>query len=270
MRRLAGKPPSTVVGEQTLPGAAGGFDKASLNGEFSFCPRLLTIPESGWVELQIGTNDYCPAHAEALSPVYNVKVLSRAEHAKLIQDQMAALADKLENIAAREEQTKADNEALAKLSDKELTGEEATAKLAEQAKAEQANAEAVKKLGEQIKETAKEALRNKDIPKDVLQKLAKMGASMDKLADQAMPDAADAMAQAAGESKAEDRKKDLADAVKKQEEIIKEMRENGKQLDNAQKRIDVDSYINRLKLCATSQTEQVAQAKLASPRFGRP
>lgn len=274
VRRVAAKAPDQAPDqapapagpEQVMPVASGAPTMAQMDGEFVFSPKLLGIPEGSAAEFEAGAADYCPAHAVGRSPTHRIVILTRAEHARLIQDRMAELSNQMEELASAEEQRKEAAEALAKNADAALESAESAQKLAEQAASEKGNAQALKKLNEQIQETTRQAMRNKDMPKDLLEKMAQIASDVQKAAEEESPAASDAMESAQGKPGAKERREETKKAAEHQQKVVDALRKNAKELDKVQRQLNAESFINRLRKEATEQTQRVEAAKVMLPK----
>lgn len=241
------------------PVVRGGPAKAAIGGEFIFSPKLLGIPEGSVVELQVGAGDYCPGHAEGLSQVHRVQVMTTSEHAKLVQDMMIDASGKMDDMANVERQLL---DALAELSKDpaKAATPEGMKHLEDIKKAEQKNAQEMRKMDEKLTDITRQAIANKDIPKDTMEKMAEMSKDMQDAAKESDA-AAKAMDKAQSAQSPEDKKKETDKAAKHQEEAEKKLRKNSKKMDDVQKKLDARNFANRLQHEAELQDERSQTAK---------
>lgn len=182
-----------AMGATGLPGGASGVadgkpqDK-QLAAETRFAPKALGIGP-GRVTLRAVALDYKPDRAESESAPYTIVILDRAEHAKLVQQMLEKIAQRIEELGRTEQQqietTQRLREELAKLMDQ-----------APNAKARQALEKEIQDLKDKLAASKAKTPRDEkeiaDLEKALAQKqaeLAKLGEDdmrkqLDKLADQ--------------------------------------------------------------------------------------
>ena len=75
----------------------------SLAGQYRFAPALLHLPEDSVVTLRAVAKDYFPGRKRSESSLHRIFILSREEHARLVQQQFEKMLAELEEVTRREE-----------------------------------------------------------------------------------------------------------------------------------------------------------------------
>jgi len=234
----------------------GAHDKKSLEAEFIFSPNQLKIPKSSTVKLRLITNDYLPNRKDVISPDYKIYILSKEEHAKLIQDRFEALTAKMEGIAMQEDENMQKNIMISEMTPDELNSEKGKKAIEESLEAEKANAQRMKQMIDEGMELVKEALKNDEFNEEQLQEWTEMLEELEELAEEEMQDVQKDLAKA-GQS--QDSKKSplrlegLKSAIKKQEEILRQMRRLSKELDEDMKKATLKNFAARLRNMAKEE-----------------
>ena len=224
--------------------AKGSPDKTKIDSEFMFCPRLMNIPEKTIVTLQSTANDYFPKRPATLSRQYKIYVLSRQEHASLIQQELESIMAKLEDLVWREEENLEKNSDIGKLPEQEMKKEETSEKIAEQENAEKSNSEDLEMQNEKILKLIEEALRNSEFPAKTLAEWAKIlktasevsGTDM-KAVEKSLDNARD------GKKRAEE----MRNAVEEQQELIEKLKGLMKKMDDSLSNLNMENFVGRLK-----------------------
>ena len=110
----------------TRPVSQGAPDCQTLEGVFAFSPIACHVPAETDVRLCAYATDYLPGRKPAMSAMHRIYVLSRARHAKLIQEQMDVMHARIEDRAREEERLLEKTRALAKLTPAQLAEERRT------------------------------------------------------------------------------------------------------------------------------------------------
>ena len=228
----------------------GGTDVKNLETQFIFSPNQLNIPKSSTVKLRLLTNDYLPGRKDVLSPEYKIYILSKEEHSKLIQERFEALTAKMEGVAMQEDENMQKNIMTSEMSPDELNSEKGKKAIEEALEAEKANAQRLKQMIDEGMELVKEALKNDEFNEEQLQEWTEMLEELEELAEEDMEKVQGDLAQA---SQAQDSKKSplrlegLKSAIKKQEEILRQMRRLSKELDEDMKKAALRNFAARLR-----------------------
>ena len=205
----------------------------ALNSTFKFSPILHGIPADTVVNLRASAADYFPGRRAAESPSYRIYVLSREEHARLVQQQFEKLMGELDDIARREEGLLEAAKELKQMKPEDLKGEEAGKKLERQANEQNNVAEKLNDIAKQGNEALREAMRNSSIPTDQLKEWAKAMEQMKSLANQKMAQASKSLSNA--QQQPGQRSDKVDEAAKTEQEILNELQEmqkkGGKNID---------------------------------------
>ncbi|MDP6522677.1 MAG: hypothetical protein QGH15_00525 [Kiritimatiellia bacterium] len=226
----------------------GAPDVDNLSGEFTFSPLTAHVPEETLLSLYAYASDYYPGRTPSMSLLYRIYVLSKAQHAKLIQDRMEALQARIDDLAREEEDLLEANRKTTGLSPDKLASDKTTAELKERRFNEESNAEQLEGLSKEAQDLLKEAMRNSGIPESTLAKWSEMAKSMSDLAGNEMKQAAQALRQAS--TGGQKRKQDLDKAIELEKEILAALRKMEQDLDKSINDMLAMNFINRLRLAA--------------------
>ena len=240
-----------VQGMQTLTNGAP--DARVLEARFTFSPITAHVPEETLITLCAYAADYFPARKPAMSLVYRIYVLSRAKHAKLIQQQMEALQAKLEDLSRDEEALLDENKAIGEQTPEDLASAKTTEALKEKALDEASQAEQLARLAKETEALLKEALRNTEIPEETLRRWSELMEAMEQLAGGEMKESVNALQQA-GRGK-EARKEKLDEAVALEERILAALREMEEGINTSLADMLAKSFINRLRMAAATEQD---------------
>ncbi len=249
----------------STPLGACGPDKAAAEGTYRFAPSILGLPEDVTVSMQASVVDYFPGRKPVQSPVYRVVILSRAEHAKLLQQQLQGILARLDEASREQERLLQSEMELAAQKAAELTNERTTEALKSDERAERATAQRMEELAKELGDLAKEALRNKDVPDKLLQEWAKLAAEMKQLAGGQMQAASQEMAQAQAQGEEQPRREDIEKAVEEMRQALEAMRQMQKKGDKSSQNMAARNFVNRLKAVAKTEGGIAANLKKVLP-----
>jgi hypothetical protein len=215
-------------------------------GALGIAPQKLTL--RGYTE------DYFPDRERVYSDPVTIYVLTRDEHAQLLKSQFDRAITELEDLARRELNEFEENQRLEKLEGEELQNEENRRRLEAQEQAEAENTRRMEELTERMEELLKDAARNGDIDKETMQKMAEALRAMQELSSQDMPEVRDKLGDAQEQSNTPEKaEQDLAEAVEKQQEVLEKMQEAVEKANDANRRFEAGTFVNRLKKAAQEQ-----------------
>ncbi len=243
----AEKPGESVV-VRTL--AEGKPELRVLPAKFEFSPAVLGIPGDTRVTLYALSKDWLPDRVPSKSSTHYIHVLSRESHARLIQEQFEKLMARVEELARRQEALLAAGEELANLPPEQLTDPATAEKLEAQAREQLELAKAMERVAQETAETLREALRNPELSKDTLEKIAKQAQAMHALGSAAMPEASQSLAKAGESQSAEARAQQLKEAMAREKEILEKMRAMQKEASQNMDRLAAENMALRLRKIA--------------------
>jgi hypothetical protein len=235
--------------------AQGAPDRAELDGVFRFSPVARGVPGDTTVELWACALDYKPGRAPSQSPVYRIYVLSRAKHAKLLEERAQAVQARLEEIKREEEALLARNLDVGDRGDEQIAAEKATAELGETERGERADARHLAELSREMASLAREALRNRDLRESEVLDWAALAEKMERLSAGAMPQAADAMRSAQRSRAAPQRRESVREAVASQRDILRQLGEMVREANESAESLAARNFMNRLREAARKQGE---------------
>ena len=229
----------------------------TLQGRFRFSPMTFHVPEESMVMVCAYANDYLPGRRPSCSALHRIYVLSRAQHAKLIQQRLAAVQGRLDELASEEAALLERHKQLAALPNEELASEKVTKRLRKDEKSQLDHAAELKELADIARDLLKEALRNKDIPESALRKWSALMDMVAGLSKNEVPAAAGSLGQSGRSAK--DRAKHLAEALKLERDIVEALRAAESDIAKSIEDMMAMSFVNRL-LLAASREKQIADA----------
>ena len=236
----------------------GSPDAKKLEAEFIFSPNQLKIPKSSTVKLRILCNDYLPGRKDIISPEYKIYILSKEEHAKLIQERFEALTAKMEGIAMQEDENMQKNIMLSEMTLDELNSEKGKKAIEESLEAEKANARRMKQMIDEGMELVKEALKNEEFNEEQLEEWTEMLEELEELAEEEMQEVQEDLAkssQSQESKKSPLRLEGLKSAIQKQQEILRQMRKLSKELDEDMKKATLKNFAARLRNMAKEENK---------------
>ena len=236
---------------QERPLAAGAQNLTATNLTARIAPLAWQIPEGVTLCLQACAVDYFPERTPATSAVVRVHILSRAEHARLVQEQARQLLARLEDVAREEERLLANSTELSQRPEAELKSDKTAGDLRENENGERANSQGLEKLAQTLGKLTQEALRNRDIKPDALAKWLEQAGKMQQAAAQPMAQAAQALAKA--QTQAEGRAQQSAQAAAKEAEALAQIREVQQSAQATIDQMTARNFVNRLREAAKQQ-----------------
>ena len=238
-------------GELTLE--TGGPTRMNLAQPFSFSPANLNIEPQKLV-LHSWTEDYKPGRDRVYSEPVVLYILTHDEHAQVIKNRFDKAIGELEDIARKEQNLNDENMRLEKKDAKELQTEEGRKKLEAQQNSESENRERMQELTKNMEELFKDAVRNGEIDKDVLKKMAKALQSMRELSEQDLPKVEQKLQDAQSQRNTEQKsQEDLKKAVEEQKKALEKMKQALKEANEANQKFEASTFVNRLKRAAGEQ-----------------
>ncbi len=246
--------------------AQGAPDRVELAGAFRFSPAARRVPGDTTVELWASALDYKPGRAPSQSPVYRIYVLSRAKHAKLLEERAQAVQARLEEIKREEEALLARNLDMAERNDEQIAAEKSSTELSETERGERADARHLAELSREMADLAREALRNRDLQEKEVMDWASLAEKMERLAGGDMPKAADAMQSAQRNRSAAPRRESVQESVAAQREILRRLGEMAREANESAENLAARNFINRLREAARKQEEMAGAVEAGLAR----
>jgi len=192
-------------GERLL--AAGGPKVDSLDAVGTFSPAALSIaPQT--VEVRAFAEDYLPGRGRVYSAPAVFLVMTSADHALWINDQIARWKQQTAEVRDREMELLARNEELREMSADELDAPESRKAIREQAAAEKNNGRRLGRLADSGAELVRQALRNPEFDAGTLEQLAENVQDLKEMAESRMPGVGELLQSAAEASKSDGKPSD--------------------------------------------------------------
>ena len=247
------KPTSGSPASGSLTLKKGSPTQTNINTPFALSPANLSIQPQKLI-VRSWAEDYKPERGRIYSEPITLYILTTDEHAQVLKNQFDRIIGELEDIARKEQNLNDENQRLERKSGKELQTEAERKKLQKQQTAESENKERMEKLSENMEQLFKDAVRNGDIDKEVLKKMADAQQSMRELAEQDLPQVEQKLQDSQSQTNTEEKaKKDLQEAIEKQKQAIEKMKQALKDANEANKNFEAGTFVNRLKRAASEQ-----------------
>jgi len=250
----AAPPPASNVTTRLL--AAGAPDCPATNGACRIAPLVWGVPEGVTIALCAKALDYLPERTPSTSTVFRVHVLSRADHAKLLQEQARNLLARLDDLAREEERLLTANTELAAQSPDSLKSEKAAGELRANEQGERANARQLEQLARDLEKLTQDGLRNTEVSAATLRDWQKNSSQMQQIAAQPMAQAAQAMAGA--QADAGQRQPQTERAAQQEAQALAQMRDLQRSAQAALDQMSARNFVNRLRDAAKKEDEIAA------------
>jgi hypothetical protein len=227
---------------------------------FGITPQKITL--RAWSE------DHFPTRGRVYSDPVILYVLTRDEHAQMLKSRFDRQITELEDLARREQELLDENKRIERLDGAELQKEENQKRLETQEQEEAETERRMNDLTRKMEELMKDAARNGDIDKKTLQKMAESLKSMQQLSQQDVPKVQEKLGASQEQSNTPEKaEKDVDQAVQEQEKVVAKMQEAIEKANEANRRFEAGTFVNRLKKAASEQNGIVSSLKDAFDRM---
>lgn len=224
------------------------------------------IPQK--ITLRAWTEDHFPNRGRIYSEPVILYVLSRDEHAQLLKSRFDRQITELEDLARRELELLEENERLERLDGAELQKDENRKRLETQQQEETETERRMDDLTQQMEQLMKDAARNGDIDKKTLKKMAESLKSMQELSQQDIPKVEQKLADSQEQSNTPEKsEKDVDQAVEEQKKVVEKMQQAIDKANEANRRFEAGTFVNRLKKAAGEENSIVGSLKDAFDRM---
>ena len=231
----------------------GSSEKTRLSETFSFSPNAFDISPQR-LELRAFTSDYLPERGRVYSEAITVHVLSKDQHAQLVQRRFERLLSQLDDVARQEQENLDENKRIERLDKQELQEEEVQGRLAEQEREEGQTELKLKDLSEEMEELFKDALRNGEIVQENMKQLAQTNENLRELAQEDIPEVREKLQDAQDrKNTAEKTAADVQEAVEKQEEALEKLQKTIEEANETKERLEASTFVNRLRRASEEQ-----------------
>lgn len=245
----------------------GAFTERKLAGAFDFSPAFLRIPAGAIVTLRGTATDFLPARAPAESSAHRLIILSREEHARMIQEQLEKLRVAIEELARKQENLTGETKRVQEMKPEKQADADTAKKLGEQSDEQKENARTLERVAEDGLRTLKDGLRNRSLPTKMLKDWAQSLEKMQDTAKQEMAQASESL-QSAKQSPAK-RPEDVKKAVEKEEKALKALQEMQRKMAEDLDRMQAHTLSKRLrKVGETEQSVDLTLQKTLAETIG--
>ncbi len=213
---------------------------------FGIAPQKIML--RGYVE------DAFPERGRVYSEPIVIYVLTRDEHAQLLKTRYDQAIAALEDIARRELNLLDENQRLEKMDDQALQDANGKERLENQRREEAESTRRMDEVRKDLEQLMKDAVRNGEIDPKTMQKMAQALKPVQELSQDDLPTVEQSLNEAQDPSKTpESAKKDLNEAVERQQKAVAKMQEAIEQANAAKRDFEAGTFINRLKKAASEQ-----------------
>jgi len=261
------RPTDETPAKGEIPLGEGALEERRILKPAKFSPAAFNISPQK-LTLRAWTEDHFPDRGRIYSDPVILYVLTRDEHAQMLKSRFDRQITELEDLARRELNLLEENEQLEKLKGEELQKDEPAKRLEAQAQEEAETQRRMDDLTERMEQLMKDAARNGDIDKKTLQKMAESLKSMQELSEQDIPKVQEKLDDSQEASNTPEKsEKDLNEAVEQQKKAVEKMQDAIAKANEANRRFEAGTFVNRLKKAAGEQTGIVGSLKEAFERM---
>ena len=228
----------------------------SLDADVEFSPLAEHIPEDSEVTLRATAEDYLPGRASARSEAYRILVLSPAQHARLLAASLDAFLGRMDDLARAEEDLLARTRDLLAQPAESLKSAKTDEMIKGQEATERRNSERMEDLMRELKDLLKEALRNREIPAEMMRQWAETLKRGESLNAAEWSRAKQALAQASAQPS--ERSEKINAAAAEEDNVLKALRDMINRMNSAVEDVMAASLVNRLRQVARTEGETAA------------
>lgn len=245
----------------------GAVDERRMIRPAAFSPAAFGIAPQK-ITLRAYVEDRFPGRGRVYSEPVILYVLTRDEHAQMLKSQFDRQITELEDLARREQDLLDENQRIEKLDGAELQKDENRKRLEKQAQEETETKSRTQNLTERMEQLMKDAARNGDIDKKTLQKIAESLKSMQELSKDDVPKVEQKLGESQEQSNTPEKsQKDVKEAVQEQQKVVEKMKQAVDKANDANRRFEAGTFVNRLKKASGEQGGIVASLKEAFDRM---
>ncbi len=245
----------------------GAADERRMIRPAAFSPSAFGIAPQK-ITLRAYVEDRFPNRGRIYSEPVILYVLTRDEHAQMLKSQFDRQITELEDLARREQDLLDENQRIEKLDGADLQKDENLKRLEKQQQEESETKNRTQNLTERMEQLMKDAARNGDIDKKTLQKMAESLKSMQELSKEDVPKVEQKLGESQEQSNTPEKSgKDVKEAVEEQQKVVEKMKQAAEKANDANRRFEAGTFVNRLKKASGEQGGIVASLKEAFDRM---
>lgn len=243
----------------------GGRQTRELSGKYIFSPVANNVAEESVVTLYAAAADYRPGQGAELSAAHRIYVLSKATHAKLVQDLMERVQNRIEDLLHDEQALIKGNEEILSMDEKTLESREGAEETRKNEYREREQARKLDDIVRQMQDLMKEAMRNSDIDAKAAKDWAEMMEKLGELSQNEMRDAVSSMSKAAG-GNPEERAGKLKESIAIEKDIVEKLKESAGAMSKTLESMIARNFVNRLRQLSEMQSAVGVTAKEILPK----
>lgn len=261
------RPTADTPAKGELKLADGAADETRMIRPAAFSPAAFGIAPQK-ITLRAYAEDRLPGRGRVYSEPVTLYVLTRDEHAQMLKNIFDRQITELEDLARREQGLLEENERIERLKGEDLQNEENRKRLEAQEQEEAETQRRTEDLTRRMEQLMKDAARNGDIDKKTLQKMAESLKSMQELSAQDVPKVQEKLTESQEQSNTPEKsQKDVDEAVEQQKKVVEKMQDAIEKANDANRRFEAGTFVNRLKKAANEQNGIVSSLKEAFERI---
>jgi hypothetical protein len=255
------RPTDETPAKGELKLADGGFEDRRMLLPAAFSPAAFGITPQK-ITLRGYSEDRYPERGRVYSDPVILYVLTRDEHAQMLKSRFDRQITELEDLARRELNLLEENERIERLKGDELQNDENRKRLETQEQEEAETQRRMDELTEKMEQLMKDAARNGDIDKKTLKKMAESLKSMQELSKEDIPKVQEKLSDSQEQSNTPEKsEKDVDQAVEEQKKVVEKMQKAIEKANDANRRFEAGTFVNRLKKAAGEQNGIVNSLK---------
>jgi hypothetical protein len=247
--------PSAAIASTEIKVQASSPRVKTMDKVFLWSPSVFRIPADATVELEGFARDYFPDRERSRTSLYRIRVLGPEEHAELVRRQLEALLAQAEEVTRLQEKIVA---SLGEVKDADKMAPAQQSARIGQNKDDQtrnaANLDALSKAGEN---SLREAMKNPLFDGETIRQWSQSMQQWQQLSRNKMPAAAAAMQSA--QQKPGAHSQEMADAMQKAEDILKELEKMQSKASQSMDNLQALTLAQRLRKVGTEEKEIASQ-----------
>lgn len=252
-----GAPVPSLRGEEVLEN--GSPTQTGLKGIFLFQARGLKLSPQR-VVVRGFTQDYNPEGARVYSEPMIIVVLSKAEHAQMIRNELESITSELEGMIRRMDAMTDEAKRLKSVEENDLKGSESQERLHALADEEQVNRRELSDLLNRSEKLFKEASRNPQIDPSGMKEFMKGISMLKPIPNGAMKKAQSQFRNSASESSsARQSRQDLDEGEKSHSDATQALKNAMNQLSRSAQEMEASTFVARLRQAAAKE-DSIANA----------
>ena len=255
------RPTNEAPAKGELKLADGAAEERRMMRNAAFSPAAFGITPQK-ITLRGYSEDQFPGRGRVYSDPVILYVLTRDEHAQMLKSRFDRQITELEDLARRELNLLEENQRIERIDGDDLQKDENQKRLESQEQEEAETKRRIDDQSQQMEQLMKDAARNGDIDKKTLQKMAESLKSMQELSKDDVPKVQEKLGDSQEQSNTPEKSgEDVAKAVEEQKKVVEKMQKAIEKANDANRRFEAGTFVNRLKKAAGEENGIVSSLK---------